>query len=81
MFEMLYRMQDQWHNVLHGKVLRSMLQNGIQEELFSNNPTQVASNSLQIKKVAKKPYSASSFLCQRLAYYSVNLPNYLAIMI
>ncbi len=36
-------------------VLRSVLSNWVQEELFSNNPTQIAFNSLLIKKVAKKP--------------------------
>ncbi len=39
-------MQDLWHNVLHGKVLRIVLLNWILEELFSNNPTQIAFNSL-----------------------------------
>ncbi len=28
-------MQDKWHNVLHGKVLRSVSLNWIQEELYS----------------------------------------------
>ncbi len=34
------------NNVLHGQVLRNMLLNWIQEELFSNNPTQILFNSL-----------------------------------
>ncbi len=38
-------MQDLWHNVLNAKVLRSMLLNWIQEELFSHNPAQIAFNS------------------------------------
>ncbi len=38
-------MPDLWHNVLHAKVLRSMLLNFIQEELFSHNPAQIAFNS------------------------------------
>ncbi len=46
MFQLLCGMQDWWHNVLHSKVLRSMLLNWIQEELFSNNPTQIF-NSIQ----------------------------------
>ncbi len=55
-------MKDWWHNVLHGKVLRSVLLNWIQEELFSYNPTRIAFDLLFIKKVAKKPYSANSAL-------------------
>ncbi len=46
MIKELYGMQDKWHNVLHGKVRRSVLLNWVQEELFSNISTEIAFNSL-----------------------------------
>ncbi len=81
MIKLLYGMQDQWHNVSHSKVRRRVLLYWIQEELFSNNCTQITFNSLHIKKVVKKPNSASFVLGQRLVYLPVKLPNHFVIMI